>query len=264
MRTLMKVILAAVGTLALSTGAWAQCTNYDRTAFDNALTNATAQIDQLEQLASTIETTKVLSDADGDVFDATIDAYAANIFTAYQIAYEAAHLAGTTDGQQGDGGLLAEFETVAVRDETRTYQLAHKWEQIHAGINQGEIRQTASAKSARLTDKERQVLLGGMVRPGFLALATEGQQQDNGAFSKVMDLLFPEAHAAQIAKCWGPCAAKNWTACVTCILQGSATVINAWNTFVNEWNAAGPCKWYRPLACLKKAWALAKFLAVVA
>lgn len=268
MRVLKMPLLAVLGTLALASGASAQCSNYDRTAFDNALTKATAEIGKLEQLAAKIETTKALSDADGAAFDATIDAYARDMFTAYQIAYEAAHQAGTTEGQEGDGRLLAEFEAVAVRDETRTYQLAHKWEQIHADINQGVIIGPApggpKSTSDAPTNTERQMMLGDVVRPGFLALAKGGQPQNDGALAKVLAVLFPEAHAAQIARCVPPCAAKNWTACVQCILQGSATVINAWNTFVNEWNAAGECKWYRPLACLRKAWALAKFIAVVA
>jgi hypothetical protein len=267
MRKTVIGLCVALGVFALATGAAAQCPPYDRTEFDNALNAANAQIDQLEQLVYKIETSKVLSDADGDVFDETVNGYASNMFTAYQIAYEAAHQAGTTEGQQGDGRLLAEFEAVAVRDEPRTYQMAHKWELIHAGINQGEIRQTTGVKgSASLapTAQEHQMMMRTPVRPGFLALATQSQQQQSGPLAKVMDLLFPEAHAAQIAKCVPPCAAKNWAACVACILQGSATVINAWNSFINEWNAAGPCKWYRPWACARKAWALVKFIAVVA
>lgn len=260
------MVLAALAGLAWTTGAVAQCTDYDRAAFDAALSGANAQIDQLEQIVYKIQSTKALSDADGDAFDATIDGYASNMFTAYQLAYEAANLAGSSQGQQGDGRLLAELEAVAVRDEPRTYQLALKWEAIHAGINQGEIRQEGGVKgvSRGPSDEERRLILGGLVRPDFLAIATEGQQQQSGPVAKVVDFFFPQAHAAQIAKCVPPCAAKNWAACVACILQGGATVINAWNTFVNEWNAAGPCRWYRPLACLKKAWALAKFIAVVA
>ncbi len=263
---MINALTGALLTLTATTAA-AQSSVFDRSAFDAALNGATAAMAKLEHVTNEVETSAVLDDADGLALDTATEAYGASLFTAFQIAHEAAEQAANTNGQAGDGRLLAELEVVAERDETRAINVARRWERIHARINQGEIQQVGAG--ARLLspaeEEQRRVVMGSLVRPGYADIARRAQQpRHQRALDSVWNALFPEVQAAQVLMCYGPCAAQNWPACITCIVKAAPTVINAWNEFQSALSAAGPCKWYRPVACLKRLWALVKFLAVVA
>ncbi len=267
MRVNVAAKLAAAVLTLTGAAASAQSSTFDRGAFDAALNGATAAMAKLEHVTNEVETSAVLDEADGLALDMATEAYGSSLFTAYQIAHEAAEQAANSNGQSGDGRLLSELEVVAERDETRAINVARRWERIHARINQGEIQEVGAG--ARLLspaeEAQRRTVMDSLVRPGFADIARRGQQpRSQGPFDSLWNALFPEVQAAQVLMCYGPCAAQNWPACITCIVKAAPTVINAWNEFQSALSAAGPCKWYRPGACLKRLWALVKFLAVVA
>jgi hypothetical protein len=267
--------------LLLSTQATAQdCGQYDRAEFDAVSAKAEQQLTELERLADGILARGAMTDEDGVRNDALTNDYASSMFAAYQLVYTAAEQAAQSEGREGDARLTTDFELQASKHETRTIALALKWEKIHAAIAQGEIKQASLERQEgspspvkQLTQEGLQQLTrrDGMVRPDFLKIAARGEAEQNSfmsscksAASALGNLILPTAEAAQIAKCISPCVAKNWGACLQCIGNAAPVVINAWNEFVGCWNSAGECKWYKPWNCAKKAWCLAKFIAVLA
>jgi hypothetical protein len=281
MTQIRHVLLSLVCcVLLLSTQASAQeCSQFDRGEYDAVSAKAESQLIELEKIADGILEKGVLSGEEGDRYDALTNDYASSMMAAYQIVYTAAETAGKSEGKEGDARLTAEFELLASKHETRTVALALKWEKIHAAIAQGEIKEahltipqgTPSPVQQLTQEGQQQLAMRDVLRPEFLQIAALGEQEKSSfanscksAASVIGNLIIPTAEAAQIARCVRPCVAKNWSACVSCIRNAGPVVINAWNDFVGCWNGTGACKWYKPWNCVKKAWCLAKLIAVLA
>jgi hypothetical protein len=75
------------------------------------------------------------------------------------------------------------------------------------------------------------------------------------------DFFVRDAEARYFAPCVGPCVAKNWPACVSCVVAAGPKGIDAWNSFVHCWNG---CRgwWWKKRWCRVKC--LAKFIAKLA
>jgi hypothetical protein len=279
-RHVLMSLLCCVLLLSSARASAQDCGQYDRKEYDAYSARAEQQLTELEKLADGILARGAMTDEDGARNDSLTNDYAASMFSAYQVVYTAAELAAKSEGREGDARLTSDFELVASKHEPRTIALALKWEKIHAAITQGEIKQAALQRQEGSTSPVKQLTQEGlqqltrrddMVRPDFLKIAARGEAEQKSfvgscksAASVLGNFILPTAEAAQIAKCIGPCVAKNWGACLQCIGNAAPVVINAWNEFVGCWNSAGECKWYKPWNCAKKAWCLAKFIAVLA
>jgi hypothetical protein len=278
-RNVMLSLLCSV--VLLSTQASAQeCSGYDRNEYDAVSAQAESQLTELERLAARILEQGVMTDEDGRRNDELTNAYGSSMFSAYQLVHKAAEQAAVSEGHEGDARLTTEFELMASKHENRALALAVTWEKIHAAITQGDIRearlelpQGAPSPVKQLTQEGEQQLTHrhDMVRPDFLKIAARAEEEKHSlsgmckaAASALGNFIIPTAEAAQIYKCVGPCAAKKWGDCLKCIGNAAPVVINAWNEFQGCWNSAGECKWSKPWNCAKKAWCLAKFIAVLA
>lgn len=264
----------------VETGARAQCSSYDRAPFENATRLADQHLTALEDIAQRVLKSRRLTAADGSETTQLIDSYGLQMFAAYQMAHEAAQQASETQGQEGSGAVLGEFELLAQRHQVRTYQWALKWDEIHAGITQGQIVEAGLLPQDKRTPLQELSGEGGQmlgqnidsaIRPEFARMAQLGveQQQSFGsqceqAAGAVMSFFVPTAEASQIFPCIGPCFSGNWSACLTCIQNAAAVVIQAWNEFRNCWSSAGTCAWWNPWACIRRAWCLVRFIAVLA
>lgn len=266
MSHLKSAFVAAVSLLLISSQALAQDCRQDRTEFDAAVQQAESDLSTLEKLIATVLQTSTLRAEDTDRADALMSSYANSMYRAYQISTEAASLASESSGEQGDVLMMREFENLAKAHEGRLIAFALSTEKLDAALTQGKIREASLAPSQeqsplqKLTQEGQQQLA---VRPGFLRLVNEGlAQQDTfsarcqAAASALGNLLVPTAEASQIYHCVSPCWNRKWSECWQCIRNAGPKVVAAWNDFWSCWNSTTN-RW-------KRAWCVAKFVAVVA
>jgi hypothetical protein len=279
-RQLLMSMLCFVLLLSSAQASAADCSPFERAEYDGVVTKAESQLTELERLADNILAKGAMTAEDGERNDVLTNEYASSMMAAYQIMSTATETAGRTEGQEGDARLTAEFELVASKHETRTIALALKWEKIHAAVAQGEIKEAhltlpegSTSPVKQLTQEGQQQLTrrDTVLRPDFLKIAARGDQEKSSftgvcksAASSLGNLIVPSADAAQVIRCVPPCVAKNWGACLSCIWNAGTAIRNAWNEFNSCYNSVGACKWYTPWNCAKKAWCLARFIAVLA
>jgi hypothetical protein len=266
-RSLLCAVVAVV--FLASSGASAQeCSQYDDREYNAVSATAERELTELEGLADTILAAGVLTSKDEAVIGNLMDSYAQNFFKTYQIAHSGAEQAVRSEGKEGDGRLLTDFELMATRHESRTISLALKWEKIHASVVQGDIREASlpvpgeGSPLRQLTQEGQQQLAMSPMTPDFQALLARVEAEQNSftgmckAASSLGNLILPTAHAALVFKCVKPCAAKDWSQCWQCISSSGPAAVNAWNDFRNCWNGTS-----RPWT---RAWCLVKFVARLA
>ena len=262
-RALLCAAFAAVFLLATPASAQ-ECNGFDPTEFNSATAVAEANLTELERLANRVLETKTLTAEDERRADGLMNSYANHLFKAYQIAQEAADVASRTEGAEGDGRVLGDFELVASTHEKRTIELALKMEKVHAGVVQGEIKQasldlpTNLSPVQQLTQEGQQQLA---LRPGFQKIV--GRSEDTSfsgmcrsAAGAVGELLVPTAEAALIWPCVSPCKNKRWNECWACVSKAGPQAVAAWNDFWSCWNQRSAWWW--------RAWCVAKFVAKLA
>jgi hypothetical protein len=269
-RSLLCAVLTVV-LFATSNASAQDCGQFDRTEFNTVTQNAEMQMATLEKIANVTLDTGVLYGMDEQRTIELMNGFANNYYRAFQIATAAADQAASTQGAQGDGRLITDFELAATRYESRGIALALKWEKIHAGLVQNQIRrasvdpqQGAPGFMQQFNQEGQQLAFrGGEVLPEFQQLVARGQQEQQSfggycqaAASAIGNLLIPSAHAAQALPCISPCSKKDWAACGLCVAAVGGVAASSWSDFVNCWNSSNS-GW-------GKAWCLAKFIAKLA
>lgn len=268
-------------------GAWA----VTDAEFGRVLQANEAKLASIEGTLDGIKSRKLVRLGDEGT-DQAMYSYAESMKAAFDQASSETLKAAKSAGREGNANLLGAFEKMAKVHEQRTAKLEGKLKVIDAGVKAGEI-MLDKPLLQKMTPAERgefkAAITPGAIRnyerlsPGLLNLrvgptsslmpdthAVEVGSGENGgsclniSMAAVGDFFVSPAEAAYAAPCVALAASHNWGACVTCVVAMGGPAINAWNTFVGQWNGCCGCKWYKPWCCACKAVALAKLIAKLA
>jgi hypothetical protein len=248
---------------------------------------------QIQSLLSQIESGKVLHDGDAEKLDKMMFEYANELKAAFDQASADAKEAAESKGRKGSVESLKVFETQAQQHEQASKGFESRMIIVQNKLKSGEIKldkqllqkmspgemqqfkQFLAPGALQQMEQLHPDLMKGAPAKSSLERTEETPQLVAQAIpvplgcrvaDLVGNLIEEKAEAALAFSCIGPCKAKNWTACVNCIVSKGPAAINAWNTFVGCWNGAGPCNW-RPWTwgnCARKAACLAVFIAKLA
>lgn len=251
-----------------------------------------SKFDDIQSLISQIESGKLLHDGDAQKLDKLMFDYANDLKAAFDQASMDAQDASKSKGQKGSVQSLKTFEDLAQQHEQASKTFEPRMVQIQSKLKTGEIKldrpllqkmspgdlqefkkflaPSAFQEMERLhpdlmKGSPNKVRLEQAAEPELLAEAIPVPFSCRVA-DVVGNLIEETADASLAGQCIGTCLARNWTACVNCIISKGPAAINAWNTFVRCWNGAGTCDgwpWHWG-NCLRKAACLAQLIARLA
>jgi hypothetical protein len=237
-------------------------------AFKAKMDLAEPKLKAVESLVRKIESEKLITEKDSDDLHNAMYGYAEDMKTAADEALKDAEKAANTKGKEGNVANLKSFEERAKADEVRVKGVEKKVTDIEGAVKDGIIKLDRPILQ-KMTPSEREDFKKFLKPKGLKEM--ERQHPDifkSGAKPGDNLDLFARAHVesaltgfcsslpnqignffvspAEAAICWpcvAPCLARNWTACLTCIVSKGPVIIAEWNKFVRCWNGAGKPWW---------------------
>src|SRR6185436_3919012 len=237
--------LTLASPMAQAQGRSVEGTQVAMQPFKAELSSAQAKLATAEAAVERIGSTRRATALDTAAIDKGMYEYAAGFKALFERATREAELAARTNGRQGNIDNLLLFEEVASAEEKRVQKLAARLQALSSSAERGEVQLHTS--SAASEPDERFLPLDPLVGAydSFVACFSGGWESWE---------LIPRAEAAIAKPCVPPCAAKNWNACLQCIVNKVPAAIATWNQFKNYWDSASGNG-------LQKAWKRAQCLA---
>jgi len=231
---------------------------------------------ETQSTLANIEKKKRLTEADADAVEKTMFAYAEGLKAAFDEATKDAEKAAKSQGREGSVASLRTFELKAKTQEAAMKQIQAQTKAIETKVERKAI-QVDQSLQRRTSQIEREELrrfleaeernLSDETQPAMFMTQRVSLNTFEAAPEAVYAGQFPSPfaeasssfHAVSTtmpsigAPCVSPCAAKDWGACLACIVAAAPAAIGAWNNFVGCWNgASGWWKWFKRAACLAK------------
>jgi hypothetical protein len=175
------------------------------------LEKATVQLSELEQAASSIETSNVVPAETAVQIGTALSAYAESMHVAADGALEAANVAAKTKGASGSVEPLAMLEKTASAHEPRTKALQRRLAAISEKVKGGSIKTVALVGGRRITFA---------APPAMQAL-----------FARLNAPIVSPAQAMLAIPALQACINKNWAQCAILIATAIPAAKTAWNTY---------------------------------
>ncbi len=237
-------------------------------AFKAKMDLAEPKLKAVESLLKKMERDKLITEKDSDDLHNAMYGYAEDMKSASDEALKDAENAAKSEGREGNVANLKAFEERAKADEVRVKGVETKVKAIEGKVKngiikldrpvlqkmtpseRGDFKKFLKPKGLKEMERQHPDIFKSGAKPGdnldlFARADVESALTDfcSSLPNEVSNFFVSPAEAYYAAQCIPPCWARNWSACIACIVSKGPIIIQAWNKFVSCWNGAGKPWW---------------------